>query len=230
MDTRKLQISRDDLLAKNTAIVKNCTEQIMKYSSNPIIIVVSNPLDAMTYVALKVSGLSPHRVFGMAGVLDAARYRSFIALELDCSVEDVHAFVLGGHGDTMVPLPRYTTVAGIPLPDLLPADRIEAIVNRTRNGGAEIVGYLKTGSAYYAPSSSVVEMVRSIVKNKKKILPCAAMLSGEYGQDGIYVGVPVKLGRNGIDKIVEITLTDEEQTALNKSCEAVKGLIGSLGV
>lgn len=227
---RKPGMSRDDLLAKNTAIVKSCTEQIMKYSSNPIIIVVSNPLDAMTYVALKVSGLSPHRVFGMAGVLDAARYRSFIALELDCSVEDVHAFVLGGHGDTMVPLPRYTTVAGIPLPDLLPADRIEAIVDRTRNGGAEIVSYLKTGSAYYAPSSSVVEMVRSIVKNKKKILPCAAMLSGEYGQDGIYVGVPVKLGKNGIEKIVEITLTEEEQNALNKSCEAVKGLIGSLGV
>ncbi|MCC7431879.1 malate dehydrogenase [bacterium] len=227
---RKPGMTRDDLVNTNTNIVRNVTENIMKFSSNPIIIVVSNPLDVMTYVALKVSGLPPHRVFGMAGVLDAARFRSFIAMELDVSVEDVDAFVLGGHGDTMVPVPRYATVAGIPLPELLSQERIDSLVDRTRNGGAEIVAYLKTGSAYYAPSSSVVEMVRSIVKNKKKILPCAAYLTGEYGQKDLYVGVPVKLGTNGIEQIIEIKLTEKEQAELNKSCDSVRSMLTTVKI
>ncbi|MCH7985314.1 MAG: malate dehydrogenase, partial [Acidobacteria bacterium] len=211
---RKPGMSRDDLLKKNYDIVKQTTEQVVKYSPNCILIVVSNPLDAMAQTAYKVSGFSKNRVIGMAGVLDSARMSTFIAMELNVSVENVTTFVLGGHGDTMVPLARYSTVAGIPLPDLLPADKIEAIVSRTRKGGAEIVNLLKTGSAFYAPSAAVVEMVEAILKDKKKILPCAAYLEGEYGVQGLFVGVPVKLGARGIEQIIEIKLTAEEQAAL----------------
>ncbi|MFB3094446.1 MAG: malate dehydrogenase, partial [Candidatus Acidiferrales bacterium] len=200
------------------------------YSPNCILIVVSNPLDAMAQTAYKVSGFSKNRVIGMAGVLDSARMSTFIAMELNVSVENVTTFVLGGHGDTMVPLARYSTVAGIPLPDLLPADKIEAIVSRTRKGGAEIVNLLKTGSAFYAPSAAVVEMVEAILKDKKKILPCAAYLEGEYGVQGLFVGVPVKLGARGIEQIIEIKLTAEEQAALKKSADSVKELVGIIGV
>ena len=223
---RKPGMSRDDLVGKNTAIVGSVTENIMKHSKNPIIIVVANPLDVMCYVALKKSGLSSKRVFGMAGILDSARFRSFIAMELNVSVQDVSAFVLGGHGDTMVPLARYSTVAGIPLPELIKPDRLEALIERTRKGGAEIIALLKFGSAYYAPAASAVEMVESIVKNKNRILPCCAWLEGEYGQNGIYMGVPIKLGRNGIEEIVEINLTDDEQVDFDKSADAVKELLG----
>src|SRR5213593_353073 len=210
---RKPGMSRDDLLKTNAGIVGSVTDEIMKYSRNPILIIVSNPLDAMCHVAIKHSGLPKQRVIGMAGVLDSARMRSFIAEALNVSVENVTAFVLGGHGDTMVPLPRYSTVAGIPLPDLLPKERIDAIVERTRKGGAEIVNLLKTGSAYYAPSASAVEMVEAILKDKKKILPCAVYLDGQYGVKGLYVGVPVKLGRGGVEQVIEIRLTAEEQAA-----------------
>ena len=221
---RKPGMSRDDLISTNAGIMKSVTEQIVKYSPNTILIIVSNPLDAMCHVAFDTSGFPKERVMGMAGVLDSARFRAFIAMELNVSVENTHAFVLGGHGDTMVPLPRYSTVAGIPITELMPADRIEAIVDRTRNGGAEIVGLLKTGSAYYAPASAAVEMAESILKDKKKVLPCAAYLQGEYGLQDLFIGVPVKLGSTGIEEVVEIQLTDEEKAALNKSAAAVQEL------
>jgi len=226
---RKPGMSRDDLLKTNAGIVGSVTDEIMKYSKNPIIIVVSNPLDAMCHVAMKHSGLSRPRVIGMAGVLDSARMRCFIAEALNVSVENVTAFVLGGHGDTMVPLPRYSTVAGIPLPDLMPKDKIDAICSRTANGGAEIVSLLKTGSAYYAPSSAVVEMVEAILKDKKKILPCAAYLEGEYGINGLFVGVPVKLGSAGIEEIIQINLSTDERASLNRSAAAVQELVDVLG-
>jgi len=219
---RKPGMSRDDLLHTNAGIIKSVTEQVVAKSPKSILVVVSNPLDVMVYVAQKVSGFERHRVIGMAGVLDTARYRTFIAMELGVSVEDVTAFVLGGHGDSMVPLPRYTSVAGIPIADLMSQERINAIVDRTRNGGIEIVNYLKTGSAYYAPSSAAVQMVESIVKDKKRILPCAVYLQGEYGIHDTVVGVPVKLGRKGVEQIIEIKLTPEEDAALKKSSADVK--------
>lgn len=226
---RKPGMSRDDLLKTNAGIVGSVTDEIMKYSKNPIIIVVSNPLDAMCHVALKHSGLPKERVIGMAGVLDSARMRWFIAEALNVSVENINAFVLGGHGDTMVPLPRYSTVAGIPLPDLMPKEQIDAIVKRTANGGAEIVSLLKTGSAYYAPSAAAVEMTEAILKDKKKILPCAAYLQGEYGINNLFVGVPVKLGERGIEEIIQINLTTDERMALQKSAAAVEELVAVLG-
>src|SRR5882724_1739974 len=222
---RKPGMSRDDLLNTNTAIVKSVTEQIVKFSPNCILIIVSNPLDAMTYVAYKASGFPKHRVMGMAGVLDSARMRCFLAEELNVSVENVNAFVLGGHGDTMVPLPRYSTCAGIPIPELLSQERIDAIVQRTRDGGAEIVKLLKSGSAYYAPAAASVEMVESILKDKKKVLPVCALLEGEYGINGLFVGVPVKLGSRGIEQIFEISLTADERAQLNKSAAAVQELV-----
>jgi len=227
---RKPGMSRDDLLKTNYNIVKETTEKVVKHSPNSILIVVSNPLDAMTQTAYKASGFSKNRVIGMAGVLDAARMRTFIAEALEVSVENVTAFVLGGHGDAMVPLARYSTVAGIPLPDLMPQEKIEAIVKRTAQGGAEIVGLLKTGSAFYAPSAAIVEMVEAILKDKKKILPCAAYLEGEYGIKGLFVGVPVKLGARGIEQVIEIKLTPEERVALEKSAAAVKELVDIIGV
>jgi malate dehydrogenase len=222
---RKPGMSRDDLLKANYDVVKAVVEQIAKHSPNAILVIVTNPLDAMAQVALKVSGFSKNRVVGMAGVLDSARMSSFVAMECKVSVENVHSFVLGGHGDEMVPLPRYSTVAGIPLPDLLPAAKIEEIVTRTRKGGAEIVNLLKTGSAYYAPSAAAVEMVDAILKDKKKILPCAAYLDGEYGIKGLFVGVPVKLGSNGVEEIIQIKLTAEENAALQKSAGLVRELV-----
>jgi len=225
---RKPGMSRDDLIATNMKIMKDVVTNVAAKSPEAILIIVSNPLDAMCHVALEASGFPKERVIGMAGVLDSARFRTFIAMELNVSVENTHAFVLGGHGDTMVPLPRYSTVAGIPITELMPQDRIDALVKRTANGGAEIVGLLKTGSAYYAPASSAVEMAESILKDKKKILPCAAYLEGEYGIDKLFIGVPVKLGSKGIEQIVEITLTAEEDTALKKSAAAVQGLVETL--
>jgi malate dehydrogenase len=225
---RKPGMSRDDLMNTNSSIVKGCTEASVAKSPNAIIIVVSNPLDVMTYVALKISKFDRHRVIGMAGVLDTARFRSFIAMELKVSVEDVNAFVLGGHGDSMVPLPRYSTVAGIPITELMDKATIDRLVKRTRDGGIEIVNFLKTGSAYYAPSSSAVAMVESIVKDKKRILPCAAYLQGEYGLHDTCAGVPVKLGSKGIEEIMQIKLNPDEQAALNKSAEDVKQSIGKL--
>jgi malate dehydrogenase len=227
---RKPGMSRDDLLAKNTAIVKAVTEQICKYSPNAFLIIVSNPLDAMVYVAHKVSGFPTNRVMGMAGVLDAARFRTFIAMELNVSVEDVTAFVLGGHGDSMVPLARFSMVAGIPLPELLPADRIEALVDRTRKGGGEIVNLLKTGSAFFAPSASAVQMAESILKDKKRILPCAAYCDKEYGVGGYFVGVPVKLGANGVEQIIEIKLLPEEKAAFDRSTEEVRNLVKNIAL
>ncbi|HET8775029.1 MAG TPA: malate dehydrogenase [Thermoanaerobaculia bacterium] len=224
---RKPGMSRDDLLWKNEEIVAGVTAEVAKRSPNSVIIVVSNPLDAMCEVARRVSKFPRERVLGMAGVLDSARMRAFIAMELNVSVENTHAFVLGGHGDTMVPLPRYSTVAGIPITELIPQDRIDAIVDRTRNGGAEIVNLLKT-SAWYAPGASTVEMVEAILKDKRKILPCAAYLTGEYGYDNLFVGVPVKLGRNGLEQIIEIKLTEEEAAALRKSADAVQELFDKL--
>jgi malate dehydrogenase len=221
---RKPNMSRDDLLKINAGIVREVTEKVRAASPDSVLIVVSNPLDAMVTLAHRVSGFPKRRVIGMAGVLDTARYRTFIARELGVSVKDVHGFVLGGHGDTMVPLPRYTTVAGIPITQLLPADRIEAIVDRARNGGAEIVNLLKTGSAYYAPSASVVDMVDSILLDKKRVLPCAALLEGEYGIDGIFVGVPCILGAAGLEKVLEIELDDQERAALHRSADAVREL------
>ena len=226
---RKPGMSRDDLLRTNAGIVGSVTAEIMKYSRNPILIIVSNPLDAMCHVAMKQSGLPRERVIGMAGVLDSARMRYFVADALNVSVENVTAFVLGGHGDTMVPLPRYSTVAGIPLPDLIPKDKIDQIVERTRNGGAEIVSLLKTGSAYYAPAAAVVEMVEAILKDKKKILPCAAYLEGEYGVNRLFVGVPVKLGARGIEEIIQINLMTDERSALQRSAAAVQELVDVLG-
>jgi malate dehydrogenase len=227
---RKPGMSRDDLLRANSGVVKQVTEAVAKLSPEAILIVVTNPLDVMCQVALRASGFSKNRVLGMAGVLDSARMRAFIAMEMDVSVENIHAFVLGGHGDSMVPLPRYSTVAGIPLPDLLPKERIDAIVQRTRKGGGEIVNLLKSGSAYYAPSAAAYEMVDAILRDRKKILPCAAYLEGEYGLKGIYMGVPVKLGAAGIEKIIEIKLTDEEKAALDKSAGSVKGMVETLGL
>jgi malate dehydrogenase len=217
-------------LKTNSDIVGGVTDQIAKYSPNAFIIVVSNPLDAMTQVAFVRSGFPKNRVMGMAGVLDSARMRCFVAEELNVSVENVTCFVLGGHGDTMVPLPRYSTVAGIPITELIPQDRLDAIISRTANGGAEIVGLLKTGSAYYAPSLGAVEMAEAILKDKKKILPCAVYLEGEYGINNLFVGVPVKLGKNGIEQIIEISLTNEERAALHKSAGAVQELIDVLGI
>lgn len=227
---RKPGMSRDDLLFKNAEIVKNVTEQIAKYSPNAYLIVVSNPLDAMVYVAYKVSGFPTNRVMGMAGVLDAARFRTFIAMEVGVSVEDVTAFVLGGHGDTMVPLPRYSTVGGIPITDILSPEKIEALVERTRNGGAEIVNLLKTGSAFFAPSASAVAMAEAIIKDKKRLMPCAAYCDKEYNVGGYFVGVPVILGGNGVEKVVEIKLTPEEEAAFKKSVEAVKNLVSKLSL
>jgi len=224
---RKPGMSRDDLLWKNEEIVAQVTKEIASRSPEAILVVVSNPLDAMCEVARRVSKFPRERVLGMAGVLDSARMRAFIAMELNVSVENTHAFVLGGHGDTMVPLPRYSTVAGIPITELISKERIDAIVDRTRNGGAEIVNLLKT-SAWYAPGSSAVEMVEAILKDKRKILPCAAYLQGEYGFTDLYVGVPVKLGRNGMEQVIEIKLTDDEATALKKSAAAVKELFDKL--
>jgi malate dehydrogenase len=227
---RKPGMSRDDLLKTNAGIVNQVVDQCVKYSPDSILIVVSNPLDAMCQVALRRSGFPKHRVIGMAGVLDSARMRCFLAEALEVSVENVTAFVLGGHGDTMVPLPRYSTCAGIPVTELLSKDQIDAIVKRTANGGAEIVGLLKTGSAYYAPSAAAVEMTEAILKDKKKILPCAAYLEGEYGVNGLYVGVPCKLGARGLEQIIEINLTSEERIALQKSAAAVQELVNVLGV
>jgi malate dehydrogenase len=227
---RKPGMSRDDLLMKNAEIVGGCAENAVKQSPNAIFIIVSNPLDVMTYVAMKRTGLGREKVLGMAGVLDSARFRSFVAMELDVSVEDVTAFVLGGHGDSMVPLPRFSTVAGIPLPELIPAARLEEIVTRTRNGGIEIVNFLKTGSAYYAPSASAVQMVESIVKNKRRILPCAVWLEGEYGLKNTVAGVPVKIGKNGMEKIIEIKLQPDEATALERSAADVRENIAKLGM
>src|SRR5213594_4398075 len=212
----------------NSDIVGGVVDQVVARSKSAILILVTNPLDAMVQLAWKKSRFAPHRVIGMAGILDSARFRTFVARELNVSVENVTAFVLGGHGDTMVVLPRYSTVAGIPVTDLLAPDRVEALVKRTRDGGAEIVGLLKTGSAYYAPAASTVEMVEAIVKDKKKILPCAAYLDGQYGVRGLYVGVPVKLGRNGVEQVIEIKLTPEEQAAFQKSAAAVRELVDKL--
>ena len=225
---RKPGMSRDDLLQKNAEIVGGVVDEIARLSPDAILIVVTNPLDAMSQLAWKRSGFPKHRVIGMAGVLDSARFRTFIAEALDVSVENVTAFVLGGHGDTMVPLPRYSTVAGIPITELLPKERIEALVKRTANGGAEIVNLLKTGSAFYAPAASVVEMVEAILKDKKKVLPCTAHLDGEYGIRGLFVGVPVKLGRRGVLQVMEITLLADEQAALRRSADAVLELVQKL--
>ena len=225
---RKPGMSRDDLIATNAKIVTDVCNNVKKYAPNSMVIVVSNPLDAMCHVALEVTGFPHERVFGMAGVLDTARYKTFIAEALNVSVEDIQGFVLGGHGDTMVPLPRYTTIAGIPLSDFMDQATIDKIVDRARNGGAEIVGYLKTGSAFYAPSASVVEMIESIVKDKNKILPCAVYLTGQYGIKDLYVGVPVKLGKRGIEQVIEIKLTDAEKQQLRKSADAVQELVNAL--
>lgn len=227
---RKPGMSRDDLLKANYAVVKEVTEKVARLSPEGIIIVVTNPLDVMTQTAFRASKFSKNRVLGMAGVLDSARMRAFIAMEVGVSVENIHAFVLGGHGDDMVPLPRYSTVAGIPLPDLLPQDRIDAIVQRTRKGGGEIVNLMKTGSAYYAPSAAAYEMVDSILRDRKKILPCAAFLEGEYGLRDIYMGVPVMLGSNGVEKIIEIKLTDDERAGLEKSAASVREMVNVLGI
>jgi malate dehydrogenase len=225
---RKPGMSRDDLLAINAKTVKSVVEQVVSLSPDTVLIMVTNPLDAMCHVALQASAFPKNRVVGMAGVLDAARFRTFIAMELNVSVESTHAFVMGGHGDTMVPLPRYSTVAGIPVTELIPKDRLDALIKRTRDGGAEIVSLLKTGSAYYAPASAAVEMADSILNDKKKILPCATYLEGEYGIRDLYLGVPVKLGIGGVEEIIEVTLTDEERSALEKSADAVRSLVEEL--
>lgn len=230
---RKPGMSRDDLVATNTAVIKSVGEAIAKHCPDAFVIVVTNPLDAMVWVMQKASGLKPNKVVGMAGVLDSARFNLFLAAEFNVSVEDVRSFVLGGHGDTMVPLVRYSTVGGIPVPDLVKMgwvnqDKINAIVERTRNGGGEIVALLKTGSAFYAPAASAIEMAESYLKDKKKILPCAAHLNGEYGLKDLYVGVPVVIGAGGVEKVIEIELSSEEQAAFNKSADAVKSLISSV--
>jgi malate dehydrogenase len=222
---RKPGMSRDDLLKANFDVVKSATEQVVRYSPKAILIIVTNPLDAMAQTAFKVSGFSKNRVMGMAGILDSARYRTFIAEALGVSVQDVQGLVLGGHGDTMVPVPSYTTVAGIPISQLMSKEQLDKIIARTAKGGGEIVNLLKTGSAYYAPSAAVVEMVDAIFNDRKKVLPCAAYLEGEYGIKGLFVGVPVKLGAKGIEQIIEIKLTPEEQAALQKSAAAVKELV-----
>ena len=225
---RKPGMSRDDLLKTNAGIVESVSKEIARVAPDSIIIMVSNPLDVMAYVAMKTTGFPRERVIGMAGVLDTARYRSFISLELGVSVEDIQALVLGGHGDTMVPLVSYTTIAGIPLTQFLGQKRIEALIDRTRKGGAEIVGHLKTGSAYYAPSAAAVQMAEAIVKDKRRILPCAAYLEGEYGHEGIFLGVPCQLGEGGLQKIIEVELTESEAEALANSADAVRETIGSL--
>jgi malate dehydrogenase len=225
---RKPGMTRDDLLFKNAEIVGGVVAQVVARSPETILILVTNPLDAMVQLAWKKSGFPSQRVMGMAGVLDSARFCTFIAQELSVSVENVTAFVLGGHGDSMVPLPRYSTVAGIPITELLPPDRVAALVTRTANGGAEIVNYLKTGSAYYAPAASVVEMVEAILKDKHKILPCAAYLDGQYGVRGLYVGVPAKLGRRGVEQVIEIKLTPQDQAAFDRSAAAVRELVDKL--
>lgn len=227
---RKPGMTRDDLVKKNQEIVTEVTQQVIKFSPNCIIIMVTNPLDAMAQLAFHISGFPRNRVVGMAGVLDTARFRTFIAQELNVSVRDVQAYVLGGHGDTMVPLARMCTVAGVPISQLLPADRIEQIVQRTRDGGAEIVNLLGTGSAYFAPSASILQMVDSIMLDKKMIMPCAAYLQGEYGFRDIFVGVPVKLGARGVEQIIEIELDESERVLLQKSASAVKELIGVMGI
>jgi len=225
---RKPGMSRDDLLATNANIVGTVVRAAAAVSPDAIIIVVTNPLDAMCHVAFKASGFPRERVIGMAGVLDSARFRSFIAEELDVSVRDVRAFVLGGHGDTMVPLPRYSTVGGVPITELMTSERVEALVTRTRNGGAEVVALLKTGSAFYAPAASVVEMVESILLDRRRVLPCAVFLQGEYGVDGLFVGVPVVLGQGGLERIVEIELSDDEAAAFAASADAVRELVAAL--
>ncbi|MDO8720944.1 MAG: malate dehydrogenase [Syntrophales bacterium] len=225
---RKPGMSRDELLDTNRRIVKEVTEKAAHLSPEAILIIVSNPLDAMCHVAYEASGFPRNRVIGMAGVLDAARFSAFIAKELNVSVDNVHAFVLGGHGDSMVPLTRYTTVAGIPVTELIPKERLDAIVQRTRDGGAEIVGLLKTGSAYYAPASAAVAMAEAILKDKKKILPCAAYLKGEYGIEDLFIGVPVKLGKGGVEEVISISLTPEEQSALERSAAAVRELVDAM--
>jgi len=226
---RQPGMSRDDLLLKNAQIVNNVVEQAAKHSPNSVLVIVTNPLDAMCHVALKASGFPRWRVIGMAGVLDAARFRTFVALELGVSPANTSAFVLGGHGDTMVPIPRYSTVGGVPLTQLLSPDAIERIVERTRNGGAEIVALLKSGSAFYAPGAATAEMVDAILEDRHKILPCSALLKGEYGVDGLYVGVPIRLSRVGVDEIVEVELTEEERAAFQKSAESVRELVATLG-
>jgi malate dehydrogenase len=225
---RKPGMSRDDLLKTNAGIVRSVSEQIAKHSPSAIIIVVSNPLDVMAYVCRRATGFPRERVVGMAGVLDTARYRSFIAMEADVSVEDIQALVLGGHGDTMVPIVSCTTISGIPVTEFIPADRLEALIDRTRKGGAEIVALLKTGSAYYAPAAAAVQMAESIVLDKKRILPCAAWLEGEYGLEGLYCGVPCKLGRNGLEAIIEVPLQDDERAALGRSADAVRETMAAL--
>ena len=225
---RKPGMSRDDLLATNMGIVQSVAQAVAAVAPDSILVIVSNPLDAMCHVALEASNFPKNRVVGMAGVLDSARFRTFISLELSVSVENVHAFVLGGHGDTMVPLPRYSTVAGIPITELISPERIASIVDRTRNGGAEIVGLLKTGSAYYAPASAAVEMAEAILKDKKKILPCAVLLEGEYGIERLFIGVPVKLGKDGIEEIIEIELSQEEEEALRHSAASVQKVVADM--
>ena len=226
---RQPGMSRDDLLTKNAGIVRSVVEQAAKASPNAIIIVVTNPLDAMCHVAMDASGFPRERVIGMAGVLDSARFRTFIAQELGVSVEDTHAFVLGGHGDTMVPLSRYSTVAGVPITELLSTERVRALEERTANGGAEVVALLKTGSAFYAPAAGVFEMVESILLDRKRVLPCAVLLRGEFGIDGLFVGVPVVLGAGGMERVFEIELTDDERAAFERSAEAVRELVAVLG-
>jgi len=225
---RKPGMSRDDLLATNKGIMKSVIREIATVTPDAILIIVSNPLDAMCHVAFDTSGFDKKKVIGMAGVLDSARFRAFIAMELNVSVENTHAFVLGAHGDTMVPLPRYSTVAGIPITELISAERIEAIIERTRKGGGEIVSLLKTGSAFYAPASAATEMAEAILKDKKKILPCVTYLQGEYGINNLFIGVPVKLGSTGAEEIIEIQLTEEENDALQRSAQAVQGLVDDL--
>lgn len=225
---RKPGMSRDELVGTNFGIVKSVTEKVAEQSPNAMLLVVSNPLDAMVYTAFRVSGFPKNRVFGMAGILDTTRFRAFISMELKVSVENIQALVLGGHGDTMVPIARYTTISGIPLSHFLPQDRIDAIIERTRKGGGEIVKYLKTGSAYYAPSLAITEMVESIVRDKKKILPCAAYLEGEYGIKDLYFGVPIKLGAKGVEEIIEIELIEEEKEAIKNSEAAVRSVVDLL--
>ncbi|MEK6721488.1 MAG: malate dehydrogenase [Chloroflexota bacterium] len=226
---RQPGMSRDDLLAKNAGIVRAVVEQAVRHSPDCILIIVTNPLDAMCHVAMQASGFPRERVLGMAGVLDSARFRTFIAQELGVSVEDTHAFVLGGHGDTMVPLPRYSTVAGIPITELLSPERVAALSQRTANGGAEVVALLKTGSAFYAPAASTFEMVDAILRDRKRILPCAILLQGEFRTTGLFVGVPAVLGSGGLERVLEVNLTDEEQASFDRSAAAVRELVGKLG-
>ncbi len=225
---RKPGMSRDELMATNAGIVRSVVQAAVQHSPDAILVIVTNPLDAMCHVALQASGFPRERVIGMAGVLDSARFRAFIAMELGVSVEDTHAFVLGGHGDTMVPLPRYSTVAGIPITELMTPERVQALVERTANGGAEIVSLLKTGSAYYAPAAASFEMVDAILNDRKRVLPCAAYLKGEYGIDGLFVGVPVVLGARGMERVIEIELTADERAAFERSAGAVRDLVGKL--